>query len=179
MVGFSLGGMIAKRFAMDFENRFWALAIVSSPHHRAKKARKSVQDRVDQAKQCGPEATVEDALTRWFSEDFREKFPDRVESVRNWVMANDRNIYSSLYQVLVDGVDELIAPTRKIICPTLVMTGDQDCGNPPSMSVAIAKEIPGSVVRILPGLRHMAMIESPEHFNPELLTFLSVHKPTR
>ena len=177
VVGFSLGGMIARRFAMDFRDCLWALSIVSSPHRRTKEARAAVQTRVDQAKYSGPESTVEDALIRWFSEDFREQFPDHVDLVRQWVVANDRNIYPSLYQVLVDGVDELIAPEPKITCPTLVMTGDQDYGNPPAMSAAIAEEIPGSVVKILPGLRHMAMIEAPEHFNREVLTFLSAHEP--
>ena len=59
----------------------------------------------------------------------------------------------------------------------LVMPGDQDYGNSPAMSAAIAEEIPGSVVKILPGLRHMAMIEAPEHFNREVLTFLYAHEP--
>ena len=90
----------------------------------------------------GPEATVEDALKRWFTEDFQKKFPERINVVKKWIIANDQIVYPSIYQLLVDGVDELIAPQQKITCPTLVITGDQDYGNPPAMSLAIAEEIP-------------------------------------
>ena len=173
VVGFSLGGMIARRFAMDFSDKLWALAIVSSPHRRTSDARKAVQIRVDQAKSAGPQATVEDALKRWFTEDFQKQFPDQMNMVRKWIIANDPIVYPSIYQLLVDGVDELIAPHQKITCPTLVITGDQDYGNSPAMSMAIAKEIPGSVLKILPGLRHMAIMEEPKKFNHELIHFLS------
>ena len=57
------------------------------------------------------------------------------------------------------------------------MTGDEDYGNSPAMSRAIAAEIPGSELVILPGLRHMAPAEAPELFNAQLLGFLSKVKP--
>jgi pimeloyl-ACP methyl ester carboxylesterase len=41
------------------------------------------------------------------------------------------------------------------------------------MSRAIAAEIAGSELVILPGLRHMALAEAPELFNAKLLNFLS------
>ena len=53
VVGFSLGGMIARRFAMDFGDKLWVLAIVSSPHSRTNDDRKAVQIRVDQARGGG------------------------------------------------------------------------------------------------------------------------------
>jgi pimeloyl-ACP methyl ester carboxylesterase len=52
------------------------------------------------------------------------------------------------------------------------MTGDEDYGNSPAMSRAIAAEIPGSELLILPGLRHMALAEAPARFNATLLGFL-------
>ncbi|MEY3080378.1 MAG: hypothetical protein RJA94_363, partial [Pseudomonadota bacterium] len=60
-----------------------------------------------------------------------------------------------------------------ITAPTLVMTGDEDYGNSPAMSRAIAAEIAGSELVILPGLRHMAMAEAPDLFNAKLMAFLS------
>ena len=55
---------------------------------------------------------------------------------------------------------------------TVVMTGDEDHGNSPEMSRAIAAEISGARLVILPGLRHMALAEAPELFNRHLLSFL-------
>ena len=61
--------------------------------------------------------------------------------------------------------------------PALVMTGDEDFGNSPDMSRAIAAEIPRSELVVLQGLRHMALAEAPGLFNKELLGFLDRVRP--
>ena len=172
VAGFSLGGMIARRFAMDHPDRLWALAVLHSAHGRDKAAHDAIQARVIQARAEGPGATVEAALQRWFTEAFRNSNPDVMYLVRNWVVANRPGVYADIYQVLVDGVTELISPNPPIQVPTLVMTGDEDYGNSAAMSRAIAGEIQGSSLVILPGLRHMALAEAPEDFNRVLVGFL-------
>lgn len=170
--GFSLGGMIVRRFAMDHARRLSALAILSSAHARTPEGRKAVLDRAELVRREGPAATVENALERWFSENYRARHPEVMTQVRDWIVANDRTVYPGNYLVLANGVDELVAPEPPIACPTLVMTGDQDFGNSPQMSRAIANEIKGARLVILEGLRHMAMVEAPEIFNRELRSFL-------
>ena len=171
--GFSLGGMIARRFAMDHADRLEALGILHSAHARDKAAHDAIQTRVVQAAQDGPAATVEAALSRWFTDGFRQSHPQIMDEVRRWILANRKDVYAPIYEVLVDGVTELVAPSPPIAVPTLVMTGDEDYGNSPAMSRAIAAEIPGSELVILPGLRHMALAEAPELFNASLLSFMS------
>jgi len=173
--GFSLGGMIARRFAMDHGDRLWALAILHSAHARDKAAHDAIQARVVQAASEGPAATVEAALERWFTDGYRRSHPEIMDEVRRWILANHKDVYAPIYQVLVDGVTELVAPQPPIAVPALVMTGDEDHGNSPAMSRAIAAEIPGSQLVILPGLRHMALAESPEMFNAKLQGFLRQH----
>ncbi|MBI1386088.1 MAG: alpha/beta fold hydrolase [Rhizobiales bacterium] len=177
VAGFSLGGMIARRFAMDHSERLWALAILHSAHRRDPAAHAAIAARVEQARARGPSATVEAALTRWFGDDFRRDHGDTMDLVRRWILENDPEIYPLNYQVLVEGVDELVAPQPPISCPTLVMTGSEDHGNSPAMSVAIAGEIAGARTVILDGLRHMAMMEAPARFNAELLAFLDDVRP--
>ena len=171
--GFSLGGMIARRFAMDHADRLEGLGILHSAHARDKPAHEAIQARVVQAAKDGPAATAEAALQRWFTEDFRHRHPEMMDQVRQWILANRKEVYAPIYQVLVDGVTELVAPKTPISCPTLVMTGDEDYGNSPAMSRSIAAEIAGAELVILPGLRHMALAEAPELFNAKLLDFLS------
>jgi (E)-2-((N-methylformamido)methylene)succinate hydrolase len=171
--GFSLGGMIARRFAMDHADRLETLGILHSAHARDKAAHDAIQARVVQAAREGPAATVEAALSRWFTDGFRLSHPQMMDGVRGWILANRKDVYAPIYQVLVDGVTELVAPSPPIAAPSLVMTGEEDYGNSPAMSHAIAAEIPGSELVILPGLRHMALAEAPELFNAQLLAFLS------
>ena len=171
VAGFSLGGMIARRIAMDYPQMVAGIAILNSPHARTEGERAAIQLRVHQAAADGPGATVEAALDRWFTASFRRENPDVMDQVRHWVMANDRAVYPAIYQVLVDGVDELVTPTPAVSCPALVLTGDEDFGNNPAMSRAIAGEIDNAELVILKGLRHMAMLEAPGVFTPYLVRF--------
>ena len=173
IAGFSMGGMICRRFAMDHPHRASALAILHSPHARNREAQAAVEARVAQVLEDGPESTVENALERWFTESFRIANADVMDLVRSWVLSNDRSIYPRSYHVLAHGVTEIVAPNPPIETPTLVMTGDEDFGNGPEMTHAIAAEIEGAEAVILPGLRHMALAEDPEAFNAPLLNFLN------
>lgn len=175
VVGFSLGGMIARRFAQDHPARVSALAILHSPHRRTVEAQAAIVARVEQAKAEGPSATVEAALVRWFSDGYRATHPEMMALVRSWVLANDPAIYPSLYRILAEGIDEIVAPVPPISAPTLVLTADEDYGNGPDMSRAIAADIAGAELRILPGLRHMALAEAPEAVNAPLIAFLDKH----
>ena len=63
-------------------------------------------------------------------------------------------------------------PSPALICPTLVITGDQDFGNGPEMTFAIAAEIRGAKSLVLPNLRHMALAEAPHAVNKPVRTFM-------
>ncbi|MBN8631001.1 MAG: alpha/beta fold hydrolase [Rhodobacterales bacterium] len=173
IVGFSLGGMIARRFAQDYPARTTALVILHSAHRRSEKAQSAILFRVAQAEEHGPAATVELALERWYTDAARATRPDLMDLTRQWVLANDPAVYPKLYRILAHGVDEIVAPNPPITCPTLVLTGDEDHGNSPDMSVAIATEIPRARLVILKGLRHMALAEDPQAVNRPVVDFLT------
>jgi flavin reductase (DIM6/NTAB) family NADH-FMN oxidoreductase RutF/pimeloyl-ACP methyl ester carboxylesterase len=170
IVGFSLGGMVARRFAQDHPARTHALVILHSPHRRSPEAQAAIVARVDKARAAGPAATVEAALLRWYTEAAR---PDLMDLTRAWVLANDPRIYPDLYSILAEGIDEITSPTPPIACPALVLTADQDYGNGPEMSAAIAAEIAGARLVVLKGLRHMALAEDPVAVNRPVMDFLS------
>lgn len=172
ITGFSLGGMIARRFAQDHPDRTSAVAILNSPHKRTPEAQRKILDRVTQARSEGPAATVEAALERWFTAPYRAANPEIMDLVCGWVLANDKAVYHRIYRVLADGIDEIVAPTPPISCPALVLTGDEDFGNGPEMSAAIAAEIDGARLHVLNGLRHMALAEDPEAVNEPLIGVL-------
>jgi (E)-2-((N-methylformamido)methylene)succinate hydrolase len=173
IVGFSLGGMIARRFAQDHRDRTTALVILHSAHKRTEKQQSAILFRVAQAEAEGPEATVDLALQRWYTDHAQATRPDLMTLTRQWVVANKREVYVKLYRILAQSVDEIVAPNPPITVPTLVLTGDEDHGNNPAMSIAIAEEIPRARLVILKGLRHMALAEDPQAVNRPVSDFLT------
>ena len=172
IIGFSLGGMVARRFAQDFPQKLQGMVILHSPHKRSNAAQAAILKRVDQARTLGPQSTVEAALERWFTDTFRKANPNLMDKIRQWVMANRKEVYHTIYKVLATGIDEIVKPNPAIISPSLVITGDQDFGNGPEMACAIADEIPGAKVLVLSTLRHMALAESPKAVNKPIRDFL-------
>jgi pimeloyl-ACP methyl ester carboxylesterase len=174
LAGFSLGGMIVRSFTLAHPDRVNALAILHSAHNRTSEERATIMVRVHQAAETGPSATVDAALQRWFSDNFRAANPDVMGTVRDAIMANDPAVYPSIYRVLAQGDEELATAITAIQCPTLVMTGSEDYGNSADMSRRMAASIPGAECVILPGLRHMALAEDPVAFNMALISFLEL-----
>ena len=172
VVGFSLGGMIARRFALDHPDRLSALAILHSPHDRSPAERDAVRERVRQTQAHGPSASVDSALERWFTPAFRKQEPELIDRIRKRITRNDPKVYSRIYRVLAEGDSEIVQGLERIGCPTLVMTGEDDPGNTPAMARAMAGLIPGARLVVLPGLRHMALAESPPAVNEPLCAFL-------
>ena len=172
MIGFSLGGMINRRFAIDHPDRLQALAILNSPHEREPEDQKLVEQRALDSAAGGPGATLDATIERWFTAEFRAANPGYIATVRDWVLANNPESYALCRQVLAFGVVELIRPQPPITHPTLIMTCENDSGSTPSMSQAIASEIRGSQVIVVPGLQHMGLTENPSFFIAALVDFL-------
>jgi pimeloyl-ACP methyl ester carboxylesterase len=177
LVGFSLGGMIVRRFAIDHPGRTNLLVVLSSAHDRTVAEREAVRKRVEQAKESGPEATIDAAIGRWFTPGFRAVRPAAVAEVRAAILANDRSVYPKLYRVLAEGDLEIAAAIAGLSMPLLAMTCADDPGNTPEMSRRMAALVPGAEVRIVPGLRHMGLWERPEIFTDAILDFLARRLP--
>ncbi len=179
IIGFSLGGMINRRFALDHPPRVTALVILNSPHERSPDAQRLVEERAALTSAGGPAATIDTTLERWFTPHFLTSSPKVVARVRATVLANDPASYTGHRQVLASGVTELIRPQPPITAPALVMTCDHDSGSTPAMAHAIAAEIAGAETVIVPGLQHLGLIERPELFIQPILRFLerSVAQP--
>jgi len=172
LVGFSLGGMINRRLAMDHPDRVSSLVILNSPHERDPAAQELVEKRALDSAAGGPGATLDATIERWFTIRFREGNPEFIERVRAWVLSNDPEIYALCRQVLAFGVVELIRPQPPIVHPTLVITCENDSGSTPAMSKAIASEIEGADVIVVPALQHMGLNESPSLFADKIAGFL-------
>jgi pimeloyl-ACP methyl ester carboxylesterase len=173
LVGFSLGGMINRRCAIDYPDRVSALAILNSPHDRGDAQQKLVEERARQTAAGGPAAGIDVTLARWFTDAFRKDHPEQVSAIRDVVLANNADNYAAHRQVLARGVIELIRPDPPLIHPTLVMTCENDSGSTTAMSHAIASEIYGADTLVVPTLQHLGLIEDPVAFADPVRDFLT------
>lgn len=172
IVGFSIGGMINRRFALDHPQMLSALVIVNSPHDRGADAQDAVEARARTVRDQGAMATMDDALKRWFTPDFLTSNQQIPDLVRQWRARVDPESYAQAAWVLARGVRELIAPPTPITAPTLVMTCDNDSGSTPKMSHDIAAEIPGAETIIIADFQHLGLLEAPDLFTAPVLEFL-------
>ncbi len=171
LIGFSIGGMINRRFALDYPERLASLVILNSPHDRGEAGQELVEARARSVRDQGAFSTFDAALKRWFTPDYLEKGSGPAK-VRAWREAVDPESYAQAAWVLAHGVRELIAPQPAITTPTLVVTSEQDSGSTPAMSRAIAAEIPGAENLIIPRLQHLGLMEEPAAFTTPMLRFL-------
>lgn len=175
LIGFSLGGMINRRFAMDYPEKTTALVVMNSPHERTPDAQRLVEERATKTAAGGIEATIDSTLERWFTKHFRTQRAATVNRVRDVVLANDLENYSLHRQVLAAGVTELIRPNPALKLPCLVITCENDSGSTPAMSNAIASEISSAQTIIVQGLQHLGLLERPDLFIGPLTSFLEKH----
>jgi pimeloyl-ACP methyl ester carboxylesterase len=178
IVGFSIGGMINRRAALDHPERIWALAILNSPHDRGDVAQREVETRAARAKSEGAMGTMDAALERWFTPAFLASEPPAAELVRHWRASVDSRSYAEAAWVLAHGVRELTGPGRRLEVPSLVMTCENDIGSTPAMARSIAAAIDGAETVIVPDLRHLGLIEDPAAFTAPLVDFLEKNRPS-
>ena len=171
LVGFSIGGMINRRLTLDHPARVSALVILNSPHERGTGMQAQVEAQA-RASVSGAEATMQTTLERWFTPEYRFDNKALVGEVRAIAMATHAPSFVAHRIVLADGIKELIRPDPPIVKPTLVMTCENDRRSTPAMSRAIADEIIGAELEIMPGLQHLGLVERPMLFARRIEVFL-------
>jgi pimeloyl-ACP methyl ester carboxylesterase len=171
VVGFSIGGMINRRFALDYADRLSALAILNSPHDRGDEEQALVESRAAAVRSEGTMATMDAALERWFTDDYRSSNPDFMKTVRAWRRQVDAQSYAEAAWVLATGVKELTRLTTPVNVPTIVITSEHDSGSTPDMASTIAGEIDQAEICIVPELKHLGLMERPQSFTAPVIEF--------
>ncbi len=174
IVGFSIGGMINRRFALNYPDRVASLTILNSPHDRGTDAQSQVEARALAAREQGAFATFDAALKRWFTPAYLAT-GNGPALVRRWREMVDDDSYAQAAWVLANGVVELTGQDGEITAPTLVMTCENDSGSTPAMSRDIASEIAYAPVIIVPALQHLGIMENPNAFTKPILDFIAKH----
>ena len=170
LVGFSLGGLIAQKYAIGRPSKLSRLVLISTVAERAPEERERVRKRADQIDREGIASVVAAAEDRWFTAGFKAANPDRVADRLRQLIANDHRSYAAGYRVFAEADEGL--QFNRIDVPTLIITGENDSGSSPRMARLLRDNITGSELHILPELRHSVLVEAPETIAALLLDFL-------
>ena len=169
LVGFSFGGMIARRFAAKHAGMIDRLVLVSTVFDRSEEEQAEVLARLEMARREGPQAIIQAAISRWFSPDFIVKNPDAIADFMRILKNNRQESFLSAYACFAK---TRFGALEGFVRPTLVMTGELDTGSTPAMAQKLAATIPGARTSIVPQGRHMMPVELAIEVNSILVDFL-------
>ncbi|MFC5696679.1 alpha/beta fold hydrolase [Pseudomonas sp. GCM10022186] len=172
VIGFSMGGLVARAFALHHPQHLEGLVILNSVFNRSAEQRAGVIERTRQAAEHGPDANAEAALSRWFSREYQAANPAQIAAIRQTLASNDPQGYLTTYELFATQDMYRAEDLGSIKVPTLVATGELDPGSTPEMASQLAERIPGARVAVLEEQRHMMPVESPRLVNQMLLDFL-------
>lgn len=173
IIGFSMGGLIARAFALHYPQLTQGLVVLNSVFNRSPEQRAAVIERTRQVAQYGPNANAEAALTRWFSHEYQAANPAQIAALRQTLASNDPEGYLTTYELFATQDMYQVDQLDSIRVPTLISTGELDPGSTPQMAKELAELIPGAQVAVLAEQRHMMPVESPRLVNQVLLDFLN------
>jgi 3-oxoadipate enol-lactonase len=166
LVGLSMGGVVAQRFALDHARRLRGLVLVDTTASGLGEAVKA--DNVLAAiGRLGVARASCDVVERSFGADASDSL---VEFAKREVIQTPEFVARQAVISLND--TDLRDRLADIRMPTLLICGEEDRITPPEESRALAAGILGSTLVMIPGAAHFPMLERPAQFNAELRRFI-------
>ena len=161
LVGFSIGSLIARNFAENYNNRLESLTLLCSIFKRSKEQQQIVNDRFELSKKS--RSLSKQALKRWFTDEYILQNPKIYEEISSMLSENNMEDFLKIYELFVKHKDNEKFENIKV--KTLIMTGEFDSGSTPEMSKNLSKCIKNSKVKIIKNGKHLCSIECADEVN--------------
>ena len=161
LVGFSIGSLIARNFAENYNNRLESLTLLCSIFKRSKEQQQIVNDRFELSKKS--RSLSNQALKRWFTDEYILQNPKIYEEISSILNENNMEDFLKIYELFVKHKDNEKFENIKV--KTLIMTGEFDSGSTPEMSKNLSKCIKNSKVKIIKNGKHLCSIECADEVN--------------
>ena len=161
LVGFSIGSLIARNFAENYNNRLESLTLLCSIFKRSKEQQQIVNDRFELSKKS--RSLSKQALKRWFTDEYILQNPKIYEEISSMLNENNMEDFLKIYELFVKHKDNEKFENIKV--KTLIMTGEFDSGSTPEMSKNLSKCIKNSKVKIIKNGKHLCSIECADEVN--------------
>jgi 3-oxoadipate enol-lactonase len=170
-VGLSMGGMIGQAFALAHPARLDRLVLANTTSSYGPEGAKMWEARAKAVDEGGMAAITDLAMTRYFSDTFREESPQAVERVRRRFLATSAAGYAGCCDAIRNL--DFDARLREIEAATLVIAGEKDAGTPVAMSERIVEGVRGAELAVIAGAAHLSAVEKPQEFNALVRRFLA------
>jgi 3-oxoadipate enol-lactonase len=158
--GASMGGCVSQAFAHLFPERTSGLALMDTTAWYGPTAADDWEDRGQKAKESGLASLIAFQKTRWFSDDYRARHPEKVEIPVGIFLANDVDAYLETCRML--GRCDQRAGLGALTIPVEIFVGEEDYATPIAMAAAMHAAIPKSELTQMPDVRHFTPLEAPD-----------------
>jgi len=171
VIGLGLGGAIAQAFALAHPDRVDKLMPCCCRARMVPDFAAMWHKLRETVSMNGLESIVEPTVQRWFSEDFKSRYPEVLEKIRKMIRGTTQEGYMGVTAAFL-GLD-VEAELGSIKAPTLYVSGAEDkLGGPPALMEGLAAKVKGARHVSVPNAAHIANIQNPEGFNRVLMDFL-------
>jgi pimeloyl-ACP methyl ester carboxylesterase len=170
VVGISMGGVVAQRFALDYPHVVRSLILISTSSEVGEQARVAWEKTAAVIEQRGFSSSP-DFARRIFAPHFVQTRPQEVKAMVARTAANDPRAYAAAARAI--GSYDWTAELHRIRMPTLILQGLDDKLTPPGGSVRLNRGLPRSRLLMIPDCGHAVPLEKPELFTHAVLAFLA------
>ena len=177
VIGHSMGGFIAQAMVLEYPERVSKLILASTnfggPRHVPVTAEAMA---VLSDTKSDPLTRLRNGIVISTAPGFAERQPELIQKWLDWRVSNPLDLagYQAQMGIGVALLAEAAAFEAKlpnVSAPTLILFGADDKVVPPANADLLAKQIPGSQMRILPDAGHFFPLEVPEEAAQVVIEF--------
>jgi 3-oxoadipate enol-lactonase len=168
LVGLSIGGMVAQRFAATYPHRLDALVLCATGNRIG--TRETWESRIATIAREGIGAIVPGVMERWFTPRAHAEQPELVAGFATMLGRTPASGYVAA--CLAIAAADLRDEDARITAPTLVVAGAGDAVTPPAAGAELRDAIRGAELAVIDGAAHILCAEQPAAFDAAVLGFL-------